>query len=286
MSQVELLTGIKSHTLRIWERRYDFLKPKRTETNIRYYSDAEVRKLLNISILNNNGYKVSKINKLSEDELHNAIIELNSRSSAKFDDDINRLAICMIEMDEDSFNIIFQRHVTRHGILSTVMNLIYPFLDHVGILWMANKTIPAQEHFMSNLIRQKIVSAIDMIPLVKDDAKSIVMFLPEKESHEIALLLANYIAKDLGFKVLYLGQNVPMENIVDVDEIVQADLFFTLFMSPTTNDFKLSFEDVLGNFKAPLFLAGNYDISECPDNFEYIGTPEILFEKLKELRDS
>lgn len=286
MSQVEILTGIKSHTLRIWERRYDFLKPQRTETNIRYYTDAEVRRLLNVSILINNGYKVSKINKLNEDELHTVVVELNSHSSAKFDDDINRLALCMIEMNEDSFNAIFQRHVTRNGLLSTVLNLIYPFLDHVGILWMANKTIPAQEHFMSNLIRQKIVTAIDMIPVAKDDAKKIIMFLPENDSHEIALLLANYIAKDLGFKVMYLGQNVPLENIVDVDEIVETDLFFSIFVTPITEDFKMSFEDVLGSTDKPLFLSGNYDVSKSPDNFEYISTPEMLVEKLKEKRNS
>ena len=159
MSQVEVLTGIKSHTLRMWERRYSFLKPQRTQTNIRYYSDAELRRLINISILINNGYKISKIDKLSEHELHTIVIELNSHSSSKFDDDINRLSLCMIEMNEDSFSAIFQRHVNRHGLLSTVMNLIYPFLGHAGILWIANKTIPAQEHFMSNLIRQKQFSA-------------------------------------------------------------------------------------------------------------------------------
>ena len=286
MSQVEVLTGIKSHTLRMWERRYSFLKPQRTQTNIRYYSDAELRRLINISILINNGYKISKIDKLSEHELHTIVIELNSHSSSKFDDDINRLSLCMIEMNEDSFSDIFQRHVNRHGLLSTVMNLIYPFLGHAGILWIANKTIPAQEHFMSNLIRQKIVSAIDMIPLVKIDAKNIIMFLPENESHEIALLLANYIAKDLGFKVMYLGQNVPVENIVDVNKIVKADLFLTMFMTPIGNKFKSSFEGVLGNFDTPLFVAGMYDVSESPDNFKHIATPEILFEELKKLRDS
>jgi DNA-binding transcriptional MerR regulator len=286
MSQVESLTGIKSHTLRIWERRYSFLKPQRTQTNIRYYSNDELRRLLNIAILINNGYKISKIDKLSEYELHSIIIELNSYSSAKFDDDINRLSLCMIEMNEEIFSAIFQRHVTRHGLLSTVMNLIYPFLAHVGITWIAHQTIPAQEHFISNLIRQKIVSAIDMIPLVKVDAKSIIMFLPENESHEIALLLANYIAKDLGFKVMYLGQNVPVEDIVDVDKIVKADLFLTMFVTPIGNKFKSFFEDVLGNFDTPLFVAGNYDVSESPDNFKHITSPEILFEELKKLRDS
>ena len=283
MSQVEVLTGIKSHTLRIWERRYSFLKPQRTKTNIRYYSDAEVRLLLNVSILINNGYKVSAIDKLSEDELHDAIIQINTRSSAKFDDDINRLSLCMIEMNEGSFNAIIQRHVTRNGLLSTVVNLFYPFLDHVGILWIANKTIPAQEHFISNLIRQKIITAVDMIPLPKEGAKKIVMFLPENESHEIALILANYIAKDLGYSVFYLGQNVPLENIIDVDEIAKVDLLFTMFITPYTNDFKDSFESLLGAFKIPLLIAGNYDTSSSPKNFKFMSTPYELYNQLNEL---
>jgi DNA-binding transcriptional MerR regulator len=283
MSQVEVVTGIKSHTLRIWEKRYSFLKPQRTETNIRYYSDAEVRLLLNVAILLNNGFKVSAINKLSEDELHDTIVKVNSRSSAKYDDDINRLSICMIELDEESFNTIFQRHVTRNGLLPTVMNLLYPFLDHVGILWIANKTIPAQEHFVSNLIRQKIIAAIDMIPSPKEGSKKIIMFLPENDNHEIALLLAYYISKDLGFKVFYLGQNVPLENIIEVDEIVEVDLLFTMFINPYTSDFKDYFESLLSSFKRPILIAGNYDTTSSLKNFKFIGNPDELHSSLLEL---
>lgn len=285
MSQVEMLTGIKSHTLRIWERRYSFLKPERTDTNIRYYSDSEVRKLLNVSILLNNGYRVSAIDKLKEDEIHALILELNSRSSAKFDDDLNRLVLSMIELDEEKFTSVFQRHVTRNGLLSTVMELLYPFLDHVGILWMSSRTIPAQEHFISNIIRQKIVTAIDMIPSPRSDSKKVIMFLPENENHEIGLLLANYIAKDLGFKVYYLGQNVPIVNIVDVHEIVNSDLLFTMFVTPTTDEYLKSFELVLTDIPKPLLIAGNYVSETSPNNFSYITSPEKLLEKLTQLRE-
>ncbi|GAB1307470.1 MerR family transcriptional regulator [Urechidicola sp. KH5] len=285
MAQVETLTGIKSHTLRIWERRYTFLKPERTETNIRYYSDADVRKLLNISILINNGYRVSKIDKMNEDEVHEVVVHLNSRSSAKFDDDLNRLVYAMIEMNEESFNHIFKRHVTRNGLLSTVIDLLYPFLDHVGVLWTTNRTIPAQEHFISCLIRQKIVSAIDMIPPPKEDAKSVILFLPENESHEIALLLANYIARDLGFKVYYLGQNVPLENILEVNEIAKASIILTMFIAPITENYRISFIDLFKNFDIPLYIGGNFDMTNVPAHFEKLESPAMLADNLKIIRN-
>ena len=286
MSQVETLTGIKGHTLRIWERRYSFLKPLRTKSNIRFYSDADLRKILNINILTNNGYRVSKINEMTEDQVHELVIELNSRSSAKYDDDLNRLVLCMLELNESSFNTVFQRHVTRNGLLNTVMQLIYPFLDHVGILWTANKAIPAQEHFISNLIRQKIIAAIEQIPDAKDDAKNIILFLPENESHEIGLLLASYIARDIGFNVYYLGQNVPMENILEVHEISSAQALLTMFIAPFTEDFYHQFKEYFSSIEIPLLIAGNYDMTDAPNNFKYINGPEELVSVLKEINNT
>lgn len=281
MSQIETLTGVKSATLRVWERRYSFLKPMRTETNIRYYSDAEIRKILNISILINNGYRVSKIDKMSEDEVHSLVLKLNSMSSAKFDDDLNRLVLAMIEFDEISFSIIFQRHITRNGLMSTILNLIYPFLHHVGVLWSTNKTIPAHEHFMSNLIRRKIIAATDMVGESKENAPVIIIFLPENEDHEIGLLLANYIARDLGFKVLYLGQNVPIENIIEVNENIGINVLLTMFVTPITKEYHSYFKESFEKIGIPLLISGNYDISNSPSNFEYIGDPNSLIERLK-----
>lgn len=284
MAQVENLTGIKGHTLRVWERRYTFLKPKRTSTNIRYYTDSELRKLLNVNILINNGYRVSKIDKMNEDEIHKLVLEVNSHSSAHFDDDLNRLVLAMIEFNEDSFNNVFQRHVTRNGLLSTIVSLIYPFLDHVGILWSANKAIPAQEHFISNLIRQKLIAAIDMIPTPIESAGYLILFLPEKESHEIALLMANYIARDLGFKVYYLGQNVPMENIHEVDEKVSSDALITMFVTPIKEEYNLRFKEYFNNMNIPILISGNYNMENVPGNFEYIGSPDDLINRLKQIK--
>ena len=279
MSQVETLTGIKSHTLRIWERRYNFLKPERTDTNIRFYSDYEIRKLLNIAILMKKGYRISKIDKMSDEELADLIIELHANPSGEFEDDINLLTLSMIEMDEYDFDSVFRRHVMRNGMVSTVVNLLYPFLEHVGILWITHRTMPAQEHFISNIIRQKIIVAMDNLPEPKKDASKIVMFLPEREHHEIGLLLASYIAKDLGWKVYYLGQNVPLVNIFEIQKIVKSDLLMTMFITPFKESFSTLLNDLVDKIKIPLLVSvkveeegplgsSNYiQIIESPDHF-------------------
>lgn len=283
MSQVETLTGIKSHTLRIWERRYDFLKPMRTETNIRFYSDQELRKLLNISILTNRGYRISKIDKMTDEELNVLIIELNSNPSGEFEEEINLLVLSMLEMNEEDFDIVFKRHVMRKGLLSTVINLIYPFLDHVGVLWTTYRTIPAQEHFISNLVRQKIITAIDSIPDPKSDARKLILFLPEREHHEIGLLLAQYIAKDLGWKVYYLGQNVPLANIRDVHDIVVADLMMTMFVTPIREGFGILLNKMVESTQVPLLISGSFQIEEikgASSKIHYLENPSQFIDHL------
>jgi DNA-binding transcriptional MerR regulator len=283
MSQVETLTGIKSHTLRVWERRYSLLKPNRTATNIRFYSDDEVRKLLNISILLNNGYRISKINNLGEEEFNELILSLKSNYSEKFEDDINRLILYMIEMDEHSFEQLFQKNVMKNGLLTTIISLIYPFLNQVGLLWATNKTIPSQEHFMSNLIRQKIISAIDLLNNPDDSAPRIILFLPEDESHEIGLLLTSFIAKNLGWRVYYLGQNVPLDNLDKVYELTKAKVFFTMFVAPKKEKYFSKFTSKVHKIKTNFFVAGNYEAKYVTSNIQYISNPDDFTKQLKNL---
>ena len=213
MAQVEALTGIKAHTLRIWEQRYSFLNPSRTETNIRFFSDLQLIQLVNFGILLRNGYKISKVEKMPEDKIHELVDQILALPDQDVDqekkEDIQSLTLAMLTMDEMKFDEIFKLHVIRKGLLGTVRDLIYPFLHHIGILWNTQKTMPAQEHFISCLIRKKIISAIDAIPHPPAHAKKIVFFLLEDEHHEVGLLLASFIAAERGFKVYYLGQNVP-----------------------------------------------------------------------------
>ena len=268
MAQVETLTGINAHTLRIWERRYDFLTPMRTNTNIRYYSDEQLRKLLNISILNRNGYKISRLASMPDIEIYDLVTQILSRPEEQNDEEISGLILCMLEMNEHEFDKIFQRRVMRSGLLTTVTGLIYPFLNQVGVLWGTSKVMPAQEHFISNLIRQKIVAAIDSIPLASTNAPAIVLFLLDGEDHEIGLLLAAFIAKDLGWRVYYLGQNVPAENIKNVVAITKPKLMMSMFVAPRPSKTSGVLELILNETKVPLLVSGN------PDNFRQLNISE------------
>ena len=177
MSDIVALTDIKAHTLRKWESRYGFLEPKRTTTNIRFYTDDQLRMLLNIGILLRNGHRISHIDKMSEKELHDSVSQILLKASPK--DDIDALILCMLEMNETKFSEVVGRHIMRSGLMTTVVDLIYPFLNHVGVLWGTNKAMPAQEHFISNLIKQKILSAIESIPIAKEGVPKIILFLME-----------------------------------------------------------------------------------------------------------
>jgi len=260
MTQIEALTGIRAHKLRMWERRYDFLIPLRTKTNIRYYTGEHLKKLLNIGILTRNGFRISKIGKMSDDEIHVHVLEILSKITNGIKDEINALILSMMDFNEIEFNTIFQRNVIRKGFMATITDLIYPFLNHIGILWGANKLIPAQEHFISNLIRQKIISAIEVLPLPSKDAPGIVLFLLEGEDHEIGLLIASFIAKKLGWKVYYLGQKVPSKNITNVLELTKPHLMMTFLINPRREVVKDLMEVLDSQKNVKALISGNMDL--------------------------
>ncbi|MRI01896.1 MerR family transcriptional regulator [Kriegella sp. EG-1] len=289
MAEIVSLTGIKAHTLRKWETRYDFIIPKRTNTNIRYYSDEQLRKLLNINILIRNGNRISKIDKMTNTEINDKVasILLDSNQS----DEINALIISMIELDELAFDQTINRIIKNKGLLTTVTDFIYPFLNQIGILWTTHKAMPAQEHFISNLIRQKIFAAIEKLPLAKEEAPKILLFLLEDEDHEIGLLLANYIARELGWRVYYLGSKVPIENIEKVINITKPQLLLSLFIliRPSWVNNKI---EILKNItQVPIVISGSQ--SNFTDNInskqiKYFKSPtemvDFLTESIKKIK--
>lgn len=284
MTQIVTLTGINAHTLRKWESRYSFLEPERTDTNIRYYSDEQLKKLLNISILTRNGYRISKIDKMSDNEIYDIIS--NKLIDDNHEDDISTLILSTLEMDEEVFDGVLKEHILKNGLLTTTTKLIYPFLNQVGVLWGINKVMPAQEHFISNLIKKKIFSTIDLLPYPKKNAPSILMFLSENEHHEIALLLAYYIAREYGWRVYYLGQNVPTENIRQVIEETKPKALITMFVTPTHEPIETKINAILGQSNIPLFVSGNPNILEdIVENkqIRYLSHPDDFIKELKSL---
>src|SRR4249920_1218506 len=160
IKDLENLSGIKAHTIRIWEQRYSFLKPQRTDTNIRYYSTHELKTVLNISLLNKYGYKISHIDRMSETEIKEKILSL-SQAQAQQERIINELIQHMVDLDLDSFEMLVDNFILARGIEKTITFIIFPFLERIGILWVTNHINPAQEHLVTNIIRQKLITGIE-----------------------------------------------------------------------------------------------------------------------------
>jgi MerR family transcriptional regulator, light-induced transcriptional regulator len=279
INDLEKITGIKAHTIRIWEKRYNVVDPERTETNIRYYNDNDLKKLLNISSLNKNGFKISDIIKMSQENLCQKIMEL-SNTSNDYESYINNLIISMIEINEDKFEKALSSSIIRLGFEKTVTHVIYSFLEKVGILWQVGTINPAQEHFITNLIRQKLIIAIDGQDVSpRADAKTFLLFLPENELHEIGLLFFTYIIKKAGHRVIYLGQSVPLKDILEIIKIRNADYIITYFVAAL--DAK-NIPDYLRTISAgfdnkDIFIAGyqlNQITEELPPNIKRLKDAE------------
>ena len=232
IKDLENLSGIKAHTLRIWEQRYGILTPSRTETNIRTYTDEELKRVLNIALLQDKGgFKISAIANMSEAEMATHILHL-SESQFDFPDQIQALTLAMLDLDEAKFQLLTRNMVQVHGFESYMLHVIYPFMRRLGTLWLSGSVGPAQEHFISHLIRQKLISSIDAQDLsLKPDAKKFLLYLPEGELHEIGLLFANYVFRARKHSVVYLGQSLPYEELLLAYEIHQPDYIFSVFTS-------------------------------------------------------
>lgn len=228
IKDIERLSGIKAHTVRIWEQRYDILKPARTDTNIRTYDDEDLKRILNISLLNNNGYKISSIAKLSDMQLVDEVNKVLS-SSSKESLQVDTLVICLLDMDEARFESTVNNSILQFGFESTVENVLFPFLRQLGNMWQVGIVSPAQEHYITNMIRQKLIVGLDrVVPAKNPNQKTIILFLPDQEMHELGLIYAHYLAKHRGHKCLYLGQSLPVSELLVISDNVKPDLLITI----------------------------------------------------------
>ena len=234
IKDLENLSGIKAHTIRIWEQRYAFIKPQRTQTNIRYYTNDELKKILNISLLNKYGYKISHINKMSENEIQEKIISL-SNLQAQQERVVNEMIQCMVDMNIDSFEDILDNYITVRGFDKAITQIIFPFLERIGILWLTNHINPAQEHLVTNIIRQKLITGIETVFTHITTNKLVLLFLPEGEHHELGLLYICYLLKSRGIKTLYLGADVPVSDLEFVCKFKKPDYLYTHLTSATGN---------------------------------------------------
>lgn len=233
---LEQLSGIKAHTIRIWEQRYNIIQPKRTDTNIRMYDDQDLKLVLNISLLKEHGYKISDIAKFSLSEISQEVMAISDKK-LNYPDQIHALTIAMIDLDEDRFEKIISTNFLQNGFENTMLNIIYPFLTRIGTLWLTGSIGPAQEHFMSNLIRQKVIVAIDgQVIKYHPNSKKFLLFLPEGELHEISLLFTSYVIRAQHHRVVYLGQTLPFNELVFAYDVHQPDYIFATITSVPAHD--------------------------------------------------
>ena len=234
IKDLEKISGIKAHTIRIWEQRYQFLQPQRTETNIRTYSSDELKTILNVSLLNKYGFKISHIDKMSAEQMEEKILSLN-QIDAQRARVVNALIKEMVSLNMANFERQMDTYIGQKGIEKTIIEIIFPFMERVGILWVTNHINPAQEHLATNVIRQKIILGIEKLPPVLNYTKRIVLFMPEGEYHEIGLLYVHFLLKQRGFYVDYLGANVPMVDLRYLSEFQKVDYLYCHLTSPAKN---------------------------------------------------
>ncbi len=282
IKDIENLSGIKAHTLRIWEQRYHFLKPERTFTNIRYYSNEELKRILNIALLNKYGFKISHIDKMGDAEIKEKILSLN-QIEAQSERIINELIRSMVDLDMLTFENALNKFINARGVEHAITQIIFPFLEKIGILWMTNHINPAQEHLVSNIIRQKLIVGIDKIcPPVKIK-KKVLLFLPEGEYHEMGLLYMHFLLKKKGTDTIYLGASIPLEDVAYVVNLTKPDYIFchltTVSQSFNFDSFLSSLQQKLSNI--PIVISGRLTHS-----YEKKIQPPLYFKKsLAELMD-
>ena len=253
---IEVLTGIKAHTIRIWEKRYGILIPDRTDTQIRTYTDAELSLLLNISLLNKSGYKISKIAQLSKNEITELVWEI--KASDALDVSCEKLILALINLDECLFRDTLNDLILEVGLEDTFSNHIIPFLDRIGVMWLVGTINPAQEHFISNLIRQKIIAEIDKLPIPDHSVAPIMLFLPEHEWHELGLLYYQFILRNKNIHTVYLGQSLPYESTLDCLQRLKPKAILTSWLTAVDDDFMVKyFENLKSDAgEIPIYAGG------------------------------
>lgn len=283
IKDLEQLSGIKAHTLRIWEQRYNIINPKRTDTNIRTYDDNDLKLVLNIALLKDHDYKISEIAKLSLEELSKEVLAISDKQ-LNYPDQIHALTIAMIDIDEERFEKIMSTNILQFGFENTMINIIYPFLSRIGTLWVTGSIGPAQEHFITNLIRQKIIVAIDgQIIKPTADSKKYILYTPEGEFHEIPLLFANFILRARNNKVIYLGQSMPFSELQFICQHHKPDCLFTVITSTPGQDEIQQYVNKLGDtFPDVKILLTGYQVIaqglDLPKNTEVVNNVRQLME--------
>lgn len=261
IKDLETLTGIKAHTIRIWEKRYGLIMPERTDTLIRTYNDNELSILLNIALLNKNGHKISKIAEMNSEQIFQNVWKIRAEKS--IDSSTEKLILSLIELNEGLFKATLQNLIDAKSLEETFIHTLVPFLDRIGVMWLVGSIDAAQEHFISNLIRQKVISEIDKLPVPEKTTEPIMLFLPEHEWHEISLLFYHYVLRKKGIDTIYLGQSLPYDSLKECLKKQKPKALVTSFLTCVEEKFLCNyFKQLQKDSEFVPIYAGGYQIKK------------------------
>ncbi len=269
IKDLEHLSGIKAHTIRAWESRYKLIEPHRTATNIRYYVDEDLKRILNVSVLVKAGHKISKVANMSPEQINSAVLDAG-RYQGNYESQITALKKAMLDYDEYLFDSVFDKCLIQFGTDETLTKILAPYIHQIGVLWQTCSISVSNEHFVSNLVKQKMFSIIDQTAVPQPDKakRSYLLYLPSNELHELGLLYLYYYLRKSGYRVIYLGQSVPIQYVKEVADKTGINEMISIFTScPHTNDLNLYFErwsELFDEDKFQLHLTG-YQLSEAFD---------------------
>lgn len=283
---IEVLTGIRAHTIRIWEKRYGILVPSRTTTKIRTYSDEDVLLLLNIALLNRHGIKISRIAEMNDQEILNRAAEINLSGEA--DPEIGQLITALIGLDEHLFRATLSRLLQVHGTIDTYQHYIIQFLERIGVMWQVGSINPAQEHFVANIVRQQLIAELEKLPVPKSREIKAVLFLPEHEWHEIGLLLYQYFLRSQNISTLYLGQSLPYSSLLETIATVKPTCVLSAWVTAVDAKYiRNYFDRLLKDAPEITIIAGGFQVrehlNELPEGvkvFQSLNELETIFSQL------
>lgn len=273
IKNLENLSGIKAHTLRIWEKRYNLLEPERTDTNIRRYSLESLKRLLNVTLLYNHGFKISKIASLNEDEIPELVRSIALKSNSE-QVAINAFKLAMINFDYDLFDTNYNEILQHHDFKFVFLNVFMPLMRELGILWQTGAISPAHEHFITNLIKQKIHLQTEVLQKKKPqrtDHPLFVIFLPENEIHELGVLYLNYLILSSGYRTIFLGQSLQTSSLETLYSY-NSKFYFVSYLTVEPNKeeimpfLKHFYSSLLENRDSRLLIFGPQQIEIDTDN--------------------
>jgi DNA-binding transcriptional MerR regulator len=283
ISQLQQFSGIKAHTIRIWEQRYQALQPNRSDGNTRYYDNTQLKRLLNIVSLLNNGYKVSELCLMPDEKLFQIIqaqlknIRGDDKSAEYYISQMIAAGMCF---DGSAFEKLFYICLQKYDVRNAYIKIIYPMLVRLGLMWATDTLPPAHEHFISNFLKQKLFTAIDGLPQKPQLNDRWLLFLPENEFHEIGLLFSTYVIKSAGGNVFYLGSSLPYDTLLNaVNEIKPANLLLFLVLREEPDAIEKYLSSLVKNIKANIYVAASNEVInkiEEPKSFRWLKSVEEL----------